>query len=169
MVCLFPPRDSDRWQRLGCTGIYWLGEILYLMCEFLLRVHDKKHAETEPDKPYLDVKLMQRGDIVECRDNGWPWSHLERSEPFWRIVKIPQMSLEEGQTYLAREPGNKLLNKMLQKRQFKLNLDNPALPASIRDFINDDTRAVDSITINANSVRNIRTTKDPVPDPNVFA
>jgi len=142
------------------------------MAEFLVRVADK----VNPDSPYLDAKCLKRGDVVVVCPDGWPWSQLERTLPFWRIVRVPGMSLSEAEAFLAPEPGDPLVNKMLQRRQFKLDVDGPGFNAQERAFFSDDARAAHAITISvasfltvdADTVRALKVMKPPLADPKVI-
>ena len=89
------------------------------MAEFLVRVVDK----VNPDSVYLDAKCLKRGDVVCVCEDGWKWSDLERKNPEWHIIQVPGMSVIEGSQFLAEEPGDPQVNQMLQRRQFKIDVD----------------------------------------------
>lgn len=134
------------------------------MAEFLVRVHNK----VNPDSVYADVKCLKRGDVVTVCPDGWPWSASELTNAFWRIVKVPAMTMSEAQAFLAGEPGDPITNKMLQRRQFKLDVDSATLTTAVRDWIADDTRAVPYLEVALLTSRSLKTLKPPILDPNVI-
>lgn len=89
-----------------------------------MRVVDKVNG----DDPAKDARCLKRGDVVVvCRD-GHPWSQLELDNPEWRIVKVPGMSLEEGELLTARPfvlPG---LGDTTKRRAQSLDLDSAVGP-----------------------------------------
>jgi hypothetical protein len=103
------------------------------MCEFLIRVHDK--CSEDPQK---DIRCMKRGDVVVVCPDGWGWSDLECSLAHWRIVKVPGLSMEQGETYMADE----LASSKSRRRLFTVDLS--ALP---QDYVNDDSRQQAAVTV----------------------
>ena len=134
------------------------------MAEFLIRVHDK----VNPDSIYRDVRCLKRGDVVSVCPDGWVWSTRELTFPFWRIVKVVGMALDEAEAFLAPELGDLRLNKMLRRRAFKVDVDRTTLPKRIKDWLADDTRAVPFLEINTTTVRDLKTLKEPLSDPGVI-
>ena len=136
------------------------------MAEFLIRVVDK----TNPTDFYKNLKLSKRGYVIDVRDNGWPWQG-ELSEPYWRIVRHSGISVSEGSALLTQEiaDGPNVQARHLQLRGFKLNLD-ASFPPAIRNFIDDNTRAVPILDITSLvTVTQFRALKIVVPkvvDPN---
>lgn len=135
------------------------------MAEFLIRVVDK----TSPDF-YKNLKLSKRGYVIDVRENGWPWA-AELVLPFWRIVRHSGISVSEGSALLTQEiaDGPNVQARHLQLRGFKLNLD-ATFPTAIRNFINDNTRAIPILDITSLvTVTQFRALKIVVPkvvDPN---
>jgi hypothetical protein len=134
------------------------------MAEFLIRVHDK----TNPNSIYEDVRCMKRGDVVVVCEDGWPWSQKELTAPYWRIVKVPGMPMEEAQALTTPELGDINVNRMLRRRAFKLDVDNVNLPNAIRSWLADDTRAQPTLTVTLSRARGLKTLKQPAADPNVI-
>lgn len=93
------------------------------MCEMLVRVVDKTNSD-----PLLDAKCTKRGDVIVIQPDGWVWGSAELTNPHWRIVKIPGLTVSSCLGFLGPElntdPNNP--NYRLRKRLFKLNLE--ALP-----------------------------------------
>jgi len=108
---------------------------------------------------------------VACPDN-WNWGVDEKTLPFYRILKLPNVTLAQAAPYLAPEPPVDPLNpsKTLQKRVFSLNLAHVTLPAALKTFIADDTRASPSYTFNATAaqIAAVVVTKAPIADPGVI-
>lgn len=138
------------------------------MAEFLIRVKNKKNLVVLPNAPVLDTKLLQRGDVVVVVRDGWAWSDIELSNPDWRIVKSPGMSLAEAQTYLVPEPGLPA-SRMLQRRAFKFDINAVTMPASFSQWLADDSRLQPILTVSAAVLRALRAVKAPIPDPTVIS
>lgn len=96
------------------------------MAELLVRVVDKRNL----NDPYKDAQLTKRGDVIVVCPDGWAWSVKEQTNPEWRIVKLPQMTVSEASVYLAPEMNTDPHNpsRVLQARAFSLDVDrlNPA-------------------------------------------
>lgn len=116
------------------------------MCELLLRVVSKAN----PDDPVLDSKLTKRGDVIVAVEDGWAWSQPERSNPHWRIIRLPNVTLSEAQSFLAPEPEDtpETPSRFRQRRAFRFDIDNPALPAAFAAWLADDSRAQPARTVN---------------------
>jgi hypothetical protein len=109
------------------------------MAELLVRVVSKSSAD-----PAQDAKLTKRGDVIIVVPDGWGWSDIERSDPQWRIFKWPSVSESEASALLTPElPVSEadVDNPLLQRRGFNLNLDAAILPAALKAYLADDTRA----------------------------
>lgn len=37
---------------------------------------------------------LSRPYVVEAKPEGFPWTRLERSEPFWRLIRVPLVGVE---------------------------------------------------------------------------
>lgn len=137
------------------------------MSELLVRVADKINSNF-----YLNCQCTKRGDIVACCADGWPWSIAEKTLPFWRILKLPNVTVAQVTPYLVPELPVDPLNpsKTLQKRAFKLDLSNVVLPAALKTFIQDDTRAQPSYTFNASAatIASITIRKSTIADPAII-
>lgn len=137
------------------------------MCEILIRVRDKVNTD-----PYLDAKCLKRGDVVEVVADGWNWRPGDLTEPFWRIVKLPQVSVSAAQTLLAPEldldPQNP--SPVLRRRAFKWDVDSGTWSTQVRNWINDDTRATPFRTVNISEAQflALKVAKTPLPNPGVL-
>lgn len=138
------------------------------MAELLLRVVDKVSSD-----PYKDVKLTKRGDVVAVCPDGWGWSSEEQTNPHWRIVKWPALSVSAATVFLSSEidtePQLVGENPMLQRRGFSFDLDAAILPAAVKAWLTDDTRAHPSYTVPAGiTLQALRKQKVARPDPHVI-
>lgn len=97
------------------------------MAELLVRVVDK----VNPNDPYLDAKCTKRGDVICVQPDGWVWGREEQTNPEWRIVRVPGLSVTQCLGFLAPEididPQHP--SKVLQRRAFKLDVDHPDFTA----------------------------------------
>lgn len=67
----------------------------------------------------------QPGDVVVACPDGWKWSELERTNPKWAIVKVPDMPKQEAESLASPELPKSLSDSadLLQRRQFKFDVD----------------------------------------------
>jgi hypothetical protein len=138
------------------------------MCEILIRARDKVNV----DDVYLDVKCLKRSDVVAVVPDGWAWSQLELTAPYWRIVKLPQVSVNAASVLLTPEvlQSPEASEKMLRSRGAKWDLDSATWSTPVRNWINDDSRATPfrSVNINEADFLSLVVQKTPLPDPNVL-
>src|SRR5690349_729658 len=102
------------------------------MAEVLVRLVDKINEDF-----YLNCQCTKRADIIVAEPNGWPWGKEEFNDPRYMIVKSPNVSLDEAQTFCAPElpvdPANP--SKTLQKRCFRIDINNTSIPTPIRTLL----------------------------------
>lgn len=127
--------------------------------EFLIRVRDKVGSNI-----YHDVKLTKRGHVIVAMPDGHDWGLQELTNPDWRIVRVPGISEAEAGAMLAPEPGLEV-NRMLQRRAFKIDLDHGAIARANRAFIDDDSRQTKLIEITLQQARFLKKQLKPVQDP----
>lgn len=136
------------------------------MAELVVRVQDKVNEDF-----YLDCQCTKRGDVIEVRPDGWAWSKLERSNPDWRIIRVP-MSVSEAQAFLAPELNTDPKNpsKTLQRRAFKIDLENQKLDAETLAVLADSKRDVPvyETKLALADVRDLKQAKPAIEDPAVF-
>jgi hypothetical protein len=109
------------------------------MAEFLIRVHDK----VNPDDPVKDRRCSKRADVIVACPDRHPWSELERTLPFWRIVKVPGMEMHEAEAFTAAEPGTRRADPDVRSRAFRFDLD----ALSDQGWLADDSRKEPALTI----------------------
>lgn len=100
------------------------------MAQIVVQLVDKTH----PD-PEMDARQYKRGDVICALPDDHVFSEYERNNPAWRIISVPDMSLSEAQALCANEPGDPKVNRMLQRRVFRLDpgtLGAAAAAATIR-------------------------------------
>ena len=130
------------------------------MAELLIRIRSK----TSPDI-YKDVRLTKRGDVIVVRPDGHDWGTEELTNPDWRIVRCPALTVAEAEAMLVEEPGDQLTNRMLLRRWFFYDLSQ--LSAQIQALLDPDGPRTD-IELNLNTARSLKTQKTSIPDPNVI-
>lgn len=120
------------------------------------------------DDPKVDAQCFKRGDVVEVLPDGSDWGSSVRKLSIFRIIKLPNVSVEEARAFLAPElPADPEAPKdMLQRRAFRLDLDNPIVPQALRDYLADDTRVKDSASFPAtvDMIRSLKVAKEPLPE-----
>ena len=135
------------------------------MAELLVRVVDKVN-----DDPYLDCHCTKRGDVIVIAPDGWSWGREELTNPHWRIVKAPNISVDDASAFLGPELETNPQNpsRVRQKRGFKLGLER--LPPNWALWLADDTRAQPTKTFNGAgaALLAMKARKPALADPNVM-
>lgn len=134
------------------------------MAELLIRVRDK---DPHPD-PYVDVQRSKRGDVIAACPDGWQWSHKERTNPDWRIVRVLGLPMNIAETFMSPERGDPKVDRMLRRREAAFDLDHAELPARVREYLDDDSRAQPSIVLSAIIGRKLRKQRARLADPAVI-
>lgn len=125
------------------------------MTEILIRVRDKVS-----DDFYLNCQCTKRGDVIAVCPDGWGWGTEELSNPDYRIIKT-DLAEEEALLFLADEKDidSSQPSKTLQKRRFKVDLDNAEINnAGLRDFF--DTHDVLDVTAKTGTLKDIEVKED---------
>jgi hypothetical protein len=122
------------------------------MCEILLCVRDMRNIAW----PY-----PQQGDVIAVAPDGWRWGDCELgrpvegnpngNHPFWRIIKLPNVTVAQAANLLApeRDADPQHPSPYLQYRQFYF--DKTKIPASqiaLLQNLADDLRANGFVTLN---------------------
>jgi hypothetical protein len=136
------------------------------MCELLIRVRDKVNE----DDPYLDAQCLKRGDVVVVVEDGWQWGRQELSNPDWRILQLPNVSVMQAQAFLGQEVNDDPAqpSRVLRRRGWAFGLG--SLPAALRAWIDDDSRKTPTRRVNltAAQILAMRQRKQRLTDPNVI-
>lgn len=134
------------------------------MAELLIRVKDKVGATA-----LLDSKCTKRGDVIVVQEDGWPWGKDERELPFYRILQLPNITVNQASTMLAHELDTdpQHPSRTLQRRMFKLDLSNVTIPAALKNYVQDDTRASPAFSSNVGVAffQGLIVRKTPIADP----
>lgn len=135
------------------------------MCELLIRARDKVN-----DDPQLDAKCYKRGDVVAVVEDGWQWGRVELASPEWRILQLPNVSVEQAQAFVAEEVEDDPAqpSRMLRRRGWAFDLE--ALPAAVRAWLADDSRKTPTRRVNltAPQILALRKRKQRLRDPDVI-
>lgn len=99
------------------------------MCELLVRTEDKINEDF-----YRNCQCTKRGDVIAVVEDDWNWGADELSHPFWTIIKMPGVSIEEANFLITPEMPTDPFNpsKTLQRRAVRLNLDDQTLTPPAR-------------------------------------
>lgn len=104
------------------------------------------------DNLKIHCQRYHRGDIIDWRADGWPWSEAELSIPKFRHIRIGLTDIEVS--FLARSEGNLLETKSrtwARRRFFDWNL---VKPGKLRNFLDDNTRATPILILNQDTALN---------------
>jgi len=114
------------------------------MCEILLRVASKVNEKDV----YLDTKLTKRGDVIVVKEDGWMWGKEELTNPDWRILCLPHVTVSDASAWLAPEFDTDPTqpSKTLQRRQFRLDIDSATFDG-IRVFLDDASRTAPMVML----------------------
>lgn len=141
------------------------------MAELLVRVIDKY----EGVDPLFLSKSTMRGDVIEVRPDGWPWSLRERTSPQWIIVKV-DASMAKCAALIAAEPGDVKQNPYLRIRAFHLDLDalaglGYAIPSEVAakdSQANQLSRETETVEIAETEMDTLTVEKSKIEDPAVI-
>lgn len=123
------------------------------MCELLVRFVDNPPT----DDADTDCQRTQRGDVVVAMPDGHPWATNELAFGHWVVVKVPGMTLAEGEALAAGEPSD----GAKRHRHKKLFYIDPAmLPVPGAD--------IQAIIMDAATVRTAKRRKPPAIDPDII-
>jgi hypothetical protein len=122
------------------------------MAEFLFRAHNHNAAPGT---------RLARGDCVVAVENGWPWTQAELTAPQWRIVKVPDMSLDEARVLMAPDPGDPELGHLPQRRKYTVDEALFQLPETAA-FVADDSRVAPFMTFTADQLRGVIVQRPPL-------
>lgn len=127
-------------------------------------------GQYNPDDPYMDARLPKPGDILAIQTDDAEWGQFELTHPEWRIIVLPSHTAESLQYLLEDEKPTSPGQKMVQYRAFYLNLSAPQLPANLKAYLADNTRAQPKfvVTSGEQAIINVLQQKSQRPDPNVI-
>lgn len=111
------------------------------MAEILLRVVDKVGADV-----YKNCQCLKRGDVVVVQPDGWPWGREELTNPDWRIIKLPNVTVAEMQQFLSAEPITDPAAQSRTRLRRWYYVDTALPTGQFRNYLNDATRASATFT-----------------------
>lgn len=89
------------------------------MCELAVYKLNRPNKESI----YSDASGWKRGDVVSILEDGADWGMEVVGSVTFDIVKIPGVPVEKMSAYMAAEPGDRMTNRVLQRRAFRFDLD----------------------------------------------
>lgn len=104
------------------------------MADILIRIRDKESS----GDPETDALQFKRGDVIAVWPTPGPWGTEERRNPDWRILRLPNVSVEDVGELLRVETD--ALERISRKRRARFNVDSVSLPAPIRNWLTNDAR-----------------------------
>lgn len=146
------------------------------MCEALVCVKSWTTVNGSSGSLSFDYSLPQQGDVIWVGADGAPWGVCEQgliypgnpngNHNFWRILKLPNVTVNQASTMLAPEVNVDPTkpSPYLQFRAFFL--DKTKIPAGVlATYWNDDTRAAPFISMpyTATQLATLKTQRTPVP------
>lgn len=136
------------------------------MCEIVVCVEDI----VGPDV-YTTTSLPSPGDVLDVLEDGHVFGRMELADPRWRILSVPDMTVDAAQNLLSREPATDPAQALgpntLQFRAFYLDLTRP-MAADMKAFMGDATRAAASFVVEPSVIAGMMDKRPPVSDPKVI-
>lgn len=112
---------------------------------------------------YMNCRCLKRGDVVDILPDDMSLGVEGDIHPQWRSIIAPQTPSDLS-IFLAPEPSvGPTRSRTLQARSFNLDIDNPALPQSFKDFLMADHNGVAYVA--DFDVMQYRVRKNPIMDP----
>lgn len=95
--------------------------------------------KTNPNDAILDAMCHKQGDVVVVVPDGHPWTEKEKTNPDWRIIRVP--NLPNDLQYQATEPGPEKPGMLKQRNKYTLDLTSPHVTTAFQQYFADNTRA----------------------------
>lgn len=119
------------------------------MCEICVRVTSK----TNPNDQVKDAQLTKRGHIIDVRPDGWGWTTTELTNPDWRMISLPNITVSQATAYLAAGTATPNTAEIAARRAFKFDIDANTLSTPMKNWIKDATRATPMFTLTFTSAQ----------------
>jgi len=85
--------------------------------------------------------MTHRGDVIAAMPDGWDWSDEEKTNPAWRILKMPTLTQAEADSLLAAEENvSGLKTYTWTKRRSYLFFEKQEMPYKFMRYLRDFTR-----------------------------
>lgn len=144
------------------------------MCEILVCVRDMGQTGNIA----LDSKRPKQGDVIDVHPDGWIWGVCELGQivqgnpngnhPFFRIIKLPNVTVNQASNMLAPELDTDPQNPSPYLQYRARYLDKVKIAAlvskTLRDYWLDDLRTAGFLVLNftAAQINNIVSIRDPI-------
>lgn len=135
------------------------------MCHLVFFVRDRAN----PDDVFKDARLYKAGDVIESLPDRWNFGSQDLANPDWRILFVPDMTVEEGHQFTGQEfnVSSKNPTDMLRRRRVRIDL--AALGAtSLAEWLADDSRKEPIASIDAATLMGAKRIKEPITDPRII-
>jgi len=115
------------------------------MVELLIYMKDR----INPKNP--NITNPRRGDVIIANPDGFQWGVEERTNPLFRVVRVPGLTVSTIESLIAQEPGDSDLNSNLNFRNKHIDVD-----ALVADIPRIRTKAVHGVSL-TKILQNIKT------------
>jgi hypothetical protein len=112
------------------------------MCELLISVVDKGD----------DTHWVKRGTIIETFEDGHAYGAQELANPMFRIIQLPGAPAAFGRSFMGGEIGQSSSARPQLARLFRIDIDHPSIPAAMRSYLDDDSRAQPTHRVDTNAL-----------------
>jgi hypothetical protein len=130
------------------------------MADLVIRIRAKPEANSE-----LAALKTTRGDVIEVLPTPWAFSVIELTNPDWRILRLPNVSVADAlvltKPELLTDAGG--VDRLRRKRSAFFDVDDATLPTAISTWLLDDLRAVPIFTSNINRAQFLKFVKTKTP------
>lgn len=137
----------------------------------MARIVVRNRDRVNEDDPYLDAMCMKRGMVVDILPDGQSLGSKGDAYDGWTVIDVPGASVADLSAFLASEPGDRILNRTLQRRAFKLHLDGlfgVAAARSMTVMAGAEPIAPSSTTITLERALELKVAVAPLSDPNML-
>jgi hypothetical protein len=110
------------------------------MCQILIRMVDR----VNPNDVLLDERLDKRGDAIFVAPDNWQWSQTELTNPEWRILSLPNVTVSEASQYLSGPAVDPLLVPYRPLRGKGFLVDTAT--GGLKNYLADNTRSTPIFT-----------------------
>lgn len=135
------------------------------MAQLVIKTVDRKRGEF-----YADAQDYRRGDVIAVYPDTYVFEGDVLKLPIFRIVKIPTMTFEEAQQFVAPQvldANDRASPKTLARRAISFDLDGAFAVPGFKAYIADDGRKEPVFTLDMPlpAVRTLRKARAKVSDP----
>lgn len=103
----------------------------------------RRYAKESSGSAELDAQQFGPGDVLNVLRSPWPFTVYELTAPDRRILRLTNVDPADCSELIREErivlPGSE---RLMRKRRARFNMESAAIPAGLRSWLDDDTRAV---------------------------